>query len=474
MQCILQIEDQYIKFLRAKIQREKLSVVDGTLKRREHPGGDVITFSDLQDVPIKEIEGHEVTLIIGRRQVVVRQLVLPSTKDEELRRMIDLQIVNIVPYPREKILFGHMVLSVEPGGYTRVVVVAVHRDFIDQYLQGLRRVGLHTQKILVSSFCLYHWYQKAGKEAPSTVVLLVHLDGTCAEVCIGKGKQLLFSRSIVLGSPRLKDEVAFLTEQIDLTLGAYHKKMPGADVEKIVVVATQEEGQTLKDVLIKQEDIPVDVMSFSGQKSLPGVEGVKLEEGQSFVHCVGGAWQEESPMINLIPQEILDTKQQRVKKKELALFLALGVLAGFLALGLWTMELVQDRIYLKKISAQIEQLDPQLEKAKGQMQLVSLIDEEQRKNFFVADIVKALYLLTPQEINYQYINLNQEGLLTLQGYDQSGKAVSRLQKGLMDSRLFRDVTRQYATKRRRFNQEYTDFRITCYLSNERDKNDSQD
>lgn len=451
---IIEITDTHIKFLQAQKQKDEISLVRRIVRERPDAGESMINPALLQDIPVKDIEDHEVTIVIPRRLVVVKQLELPSVQEQEIRRMIELQITNHVPYPRERIIFDFQIINKEKAGYAQVLVVIAHKDLIDQYLAVVQKAGLYTHRLLVSSFCLLGWYQKYKQEESGGPVMFVYCDGTAVEVCFIQGDKLLFSRQIVLGSRDLAKARPRLMEQLDLTISAYHKQGVGADIEKIAVAADGESGDVLQNDLNERYRIPVDILSLGED---PEYKDVAIF-GAADAH------------INLIPEEVLDTKKFRVRRKEFVKAFIMAFIACCLAFGIWGVDIVRDMTYLRELDYQLEGLKPEVQAVKEQMQLISVAREEKQKRVFIPDIVRELYILTPQDISFQSVQVNQNGMLTIQGFDKSGVAVNQLQKGLMDSEFFSDVTLQYATKRKRFNQEYTDFRINCQLSPGEDKN----
>jgi hypothetical protein len=83
----------------------------------------------------------------------------------------------------------------------------------------------------------------------------------------------------------------------------------------------------------------------------------------------------------------------------------------------------------------------------------------------VVDIIKEFYGILPGEMSLKALSLDRTGALVIEGLAQTGSEVNKLQNGLVNSPLFKEVNLQYATKRRRFNEEYTDFKIICRLAN---------
>ena len=102
--------------------------------------------------------------------------------------------------------------------------------------------------------------------------------------------------------------------------------------------------------------------------------------------------------------------------------------------------------------------------AERKMRFINLVKDEQENRILVADIIKELFTLTPANITFRSVEMNSKGFLTLQGYARESTGVNKFQGSLVSSAFFRDVNLQYATKRKRFKKEYTEFKINCRLA----------
>ena len=85
----------------------------------------------------------------------------------------------------------------------------------------------------------------------------------------------------------------------------------------------------------------------------------------------------------------------------------------------------------------------------------------------MTDVIHELYKLTPKEISFSSLQLDEKGVLTIQGYAEASASVNSFQEKLVKSPLFTDVSLQYATKRKIFNMDVTDFKIMAQLKEEK-------
>lgn len=79
----------------------------------------------------------------------------------------------------------------------------------------------------------------------------------------------------------------------------------------------------------------------------------------------------------------------------------------------------------------------------------------------MAALIHELNALMPQDVSLRLLHLEEGGRLSLQGYTVAGASISSFQASLVKSPLFKEVNLEYATKRKIFNMELTDFKITA-------------
>ena len=94
------------------------------------------------------------------------------------------------------------------------------------------------------------------------------------------------------------------------------------------------------------------------------------------------------------------------------------------------------------------------------MSLVKVVQEELGKRVVVADLIQELYRLAPPGVSFQSLYLNERGQFVIHGYAGTSASVHNFQQNLVKSVLFKAVNLEFATKRKIFNTEVTDFQIT--------------
>jgi Tfp pilus assembly PilM family ATPase len=90
--------------------------------------------------------------------VFVRRVRLPRTSEERLQRIIRFEARQQIPFPLEQTLLQYQVTSTEVPDEVEVLLVAIKRDIVDNYMHLIRRLGLRPIRLGVSSFALFNFH----------------------------------------------------------------------------------------------------------------------------------------------------------------------------------------------------------------------------------------------------------------------------------------------------------------------------
>lgn len=467
---ILEITNTHVKLLRAKAQRGLFVVSSCQIRDLENNKGAIVEKALAEMVSQNKIEEDELIVIVPRRNIILKQISLPSHTEAELRKMIGLQLVNQVPYAREDIVFDFSVLGKDPSGYAKILVVVAHKDIINKYLKMFNEIDLVPYQLTLSSSGISNWYTE--KEArvssgDSTILSLINIDHSHSEVCFCRKGQLLFSRSINFGIRDLQPEnMAAFMEQISLTFGAYKKEQMGEDIDKIIVISRSREASALKEELEKYYPKPIEILTSLSDipcETSFDLSSFRAEEGISLISSLGFLFDNLQEQINLMPMEMLTVKRQRIKRRAIFQVIFLAILVIVFIIGAFGVGVYQDADYLKKIEKQIEGTKAEVKKAERKTQFLRFVKDNLQNRALIADVIKELYDLAPEEISFRSLNVDVKGVLTIQGFADKGVRVNQFQEALVGSVLFQEVNLKYATKRKRFKKEYIDFQIICKL-----------
>lgn len=463
---IIDMTDAYIRCLQTKIAGGKGSLV-GFEVRPLHQHTDDELVRVIRDLTRgKSVESERLVFSVPRRLTIVKRMRLPAIQDQELRKMIGLQLVNQTPYHVDEVMFDYQVVNKTQDGYTEVLVVIVNCQVSGRYLQILKRAGLSSARMTLSSMGLAQWWhrQSANDKAMAQVpVALINIDATHSEIAFCQAKKLLFSRSINYGERDLTEQgVEAIVRQVDLSLLTYRNENMGSDIHKILVICGLSQLELLRQQLEKSVGVSTRVCQpldgWAPSKKFQALVGSGID-GRNATVAYGLSAMDLKRGLNLTPPEVHEGKQQVRRRWEWVSFVILFILAFTLGAAVFGVELIVKEQQFAQIQQQGKGFGPALKKAQARGDFITAFEAKLAQRVRVSLLMDALFAVTPEDLSYRSITLDERAQMTLQGYAQTSNSVNLLQQALLKSPHFSDVTLEFATKRRIYNMELTDFKI---------------
>jgi len=465
----VEITDSHVKLIEAKVSREGKLISSCDIKRLSaFSDEEVIKILSGMSVPLKG-RLNNVIGIIPRRFAILKHFSFPSHNADEINKMLNLQIVHEVPYPKDEIVFDHTILEKEASGYAKVLAIIVRKEIARHYLKLLTDAGMAAGRLTLSSIGVLYWFNHQREKlnlSPQDSVVVVNIDEVNTELCFCCRNNLFFSRSINLGSKDFNAEnLPNFIKQIQLTLGTYKRENMGPEVSKILLVSSISQLSVLKEKLMEEFKLPVE--TATPVDNLPVAKGFDIasligDGGLTATAGLGVILGDSGQLINLIPADFHLSKIAHLQKKQ---WFNLGVSAASVVVLLMVSFFVDVYSYsnrLKKLQDKSAELKPQAEEARKKIGFFNFINEKFKNRILAAELFSELYKLTPEDISFQSVYI-EEDRLTLHGYAKAGSSINDFQNKLVNSPIFKDVSLQYSTKLKIFNEELTDFKMSCRL-----------
>jgi len=465
----IEISEFHIKLLQVLRQGGRIRLVRHQAKQIADSSfeGIVNLLSSMVDDKVRE---SHIIGIIPRSQSMVRYFSLPSHSGQELSKMISLQIGNQTPYAKEDIVFDHSLISKNPDGYSKVLAAIVHKEVTQKYLDVFKKCQLTLNSLTLSSSSIvngfYHW-QKAVKKENIALLMVINVDTSDSEICFCFDGKLLFSRNIHFGAKDLGGDFQNdFVREVSLTLESYRKENLGSLPSRVVLISSFHESIFLKEKIFEEIRIPVDIIDL--YRVFPKMKDCFipiLSEGDYFSSSssLGAVFRGPQKPFDLLPKKENETRKIKAQQVMWLQLIGLFFVAGCLIVAAFSFNLYQEKIVSKKLEMQHQQLRPRVEEVRTKKNRIADI-----KNYLVSvpsmvDIIHRLYRLTPENVSYRSLSIDENDNLTIQGISEKRVDVNEFQKNLIGSPLFKDVNLKYATQRRVFEGEITDFKITCQI-----------
>ena len=422
-----------------------------------------------------KINSRYLTLSIPRHLTTTRNLDLPSANPLEIKDMIELQIGKQTPYASDEVIKDYQILGSNADGYSKVLLVIVHRDIVGRYFKILESAGLKVQKVSFSSEGLLNWRSLVYREklAAEKVHILIEVDYDASDFEVVLNDKLVFGRSISLGFSQLPGQLEQwqkkFVEEVNHSIYAYQNEIAGKEIDKIIISRPRLVGDSLsKDILEKEFGASVEIIDQF--KDIPLTEeGANsynnlIRTDLSFAGLVGLGLPSSEHKIDLVPQEHQIGKAVREKGKDLYL---MGMLLVFILVavsGVFLGRMYNKERYLGQLKQRLSEIQNKTKELNSMIRGIETIKDRVYTRGMSLNLIYEVHKVIPPGIHLVSLSFDGKENLTLRGESSEMSEVFNFVNKLEESDYFQNVKSKYATKRKVEDKEVTDFEISCPLA----------
>lgn len=466
---VFYIDEDSIKFLQASgVQKKTVTAMD------------IVAINGLDDARIIErlaalskqhklnFRGAEVIVLIPRMNAILRHLTLPSHDQEELRSMIDLQIVNTIPYAREDVELDFQVLSKNSDGYSKVMAVIVPEEKAMRYWKLFAGARIPVTRMTLSSVGLWLLYQQQP-ELPAWASGIIDLDENHSEICLCRKDFWLTSREIPIGLAQMRnDDLEEFLRHWRLTCNSLAvEKNLEQPVRSVYLLSWTAQAQPLAAALgggpnctVAEIDL---IKRLPVSKNIVWSQAVK-EKALRLAALAGVAISGQTPPVNLIPRSLTRQEQQKSSRRDLVTTGAWAAVAVIMVGLASSANIFKERVQLKRLQEQWEQLKPQADKTQRRLKQVHEMEQALAARPVFAEWAGELYRLLPPEVVLSGFSLADGNRVSLEGMSVESGDINQLQRTLADSGVFTNVNLDYVNRRvGEDNQTFNYFKISCVV-----------
>lgn len=196
--------------------------------------------------------GRRVRLGVANQKVLVRTIELPVLTDEKERRAaVEFEAAEHIPIPPDQSVVDFqpvMRYQTEEGERERIVVVAAHREMVEQLMSVVRRAGLQPVGIDLEAFALLRALlptpsvvDEGSADTPAQAV--VHVGAEVTNVIVAVDRNCHFTRLVSFGGAHLTQAVAERTglsaeesEAVKVACGLLGEPLEGWDADTVAEV----------------------------------------------------------------------------------------------------------------------------------------------------------------------------------------------------------------------------------------------
>lgn len=184
--------------------------------------------------------------VSGHSAVIIKRISLPDMTEEELSESIKFEAEQYVPFDIEDVNIDFQILGPrEEPGQMDVILVAVKKEIINDYVNVVNEAGLNTVVVDVDAFALENMYSINYEIEADTNVALINIGASTINMNILKGGVSAFTRDSSVGSnlhtEALQREFNISFEEAErLKKGESLEKVSPEEAEPVIMSASEE------------------------------------------------------------------------------------------------------------------------------------------------------------------------------------------------------------------------------------------
>ncbi|MFQ5655934.1 MAG: type IV pilus assembly protein PilM, partial [Candidatus Methylomirabilales bacterium] len=217
------------------------AIVDGAIMDGGAVSGALQQILDEHKVGVRDV-----AVAVSGHSVIIKPIKMPVMKPQELAESIQWEAEQHIPYAIDDVYLDYEILSNPPGAVEmELLLVAVKRDIISEYLTVVSSAGLNVAVVDVDAFAMANAYEASYEVDPDEVVALLHVGAAVTTITIVKGGSLLFTRDSVIGGSRYNESIQKMLglsyEQAEtLKMGGQVEGYTGADAQPAIDLVNAE------------------------------------------------------------------------------------------------------------------------------------------------------------------------------------------------------------------------------------------
>jgi type IV pilus assembly protein PilM len=509
---IIDIGTSNIKIMILKDEKEQTILQDAVFITIPHI---VTTTQDKLDNFIKKsllpivnsplFKTSSITSVISGSSMIVKFISLPSTQTQEIRKMLDFEIEQHLPFPKDEIEFDYQIISQEPP-QSKVMIIAAKKAVIKEHLDLLASCGIYPDNLEVSSVALYNSSLLQTKK--ESIYLQVNIGASYTDINIIRNNCLCYCRSINWGS---KDLTLRLSKNLNVSFDNAKKLKH----ENGIIITKKQANQIEKEISLISEkwadeivfEIKRTIESFHLDSGKNDIQQLSLSGGGANLINLNEHLREklkiktvmEKPLelecssnaidtyldhsrefhlicaaitpypghikINLMPDHIkknIQAKKLKAKQLTYSAVCALIIICLFILPG-WLLKIRENQI--KSLDKQINQLEPEVSDIKKLQDRINLINNYVDAKNSCMEVLRQMSLIVPYDITINNFAFEKSESVILTGFADSHSSVVNFSKVVSDSPIFEDCKIMYTRKKGPLSEEIVDFEIYCKINN---------
>lgn len=414
--------------------------------------------------------------IIPSNLATTKNIEIPSLDDNEIKSIINLQAGRHTPYSREEILLDYINIGIYQRNYSKILLVIVNRSVLKKQLAILENAGLKISRVLFAPEGIARFYaQGRGSPEAACPVGIIDVGHSFTDFTVEFRGTVIACRNIPIGLSHLTTEgkAAFdkLTAELKKSVESYQSE----DIEKLpesyLLTHGDDKIKELQSLLKEVLNTNVKIAPFGDYvKMKPGTGKIFTNASQeSFLNVIAPAVVSGELHLDLLPEDI---KMQRAIEEQGRQVTKLGIFAFVIIILICAMFFIKIQFktaILEKIKKGHEPKRKETQVLEEITARTAIVKNHFHKRLVGLNTVNELFNIIPEEIYLEYVTLEQDGKITVQGISESMSRVFVLVGTLEDSPLFKGVKTTSTTAKKERGKDVAAFELTFRLESAQDE-----
>ena len=460
----------------------QLSLVERRLNRLKICG--LLRLAEWTSTPVPELKKrtadflarHQaadcpVVLTVPREETVMRQLVLPLDAEANLAKVVEYQLVNLLPAEDAIVAHDYAGFRQEgTPGSLRVSVFLVLQEVLDRHLRVCEDLGLRLARIVPSGVAVANSLSVLGEHLKTKTGLFLMLrDQTCEVVGVLEQRVLVWREGPFPEEGQLQD---FLKTEAD-DFRSQARLAEDTPIDVFLLGAFEIPDKATSELLSVRCHALKQPLSFGLAIGDQVVGSREMEDHFTSLAAGVSVLRKKVPEpVNLLPAD----KRTRVSTWQVVPAYTLLAVNCLLLLALLFRGRVQESIYSSQLGQEISRIEPEVKKVRGVedalaqlMQRTNLLAEFKVRNAQVLAALVELSGILPTD-TFVADMVFKEGVFEINGISGQAAALPQI---IDNSPLFRDVEFVAAITRSTVVPDKEGYRIRMKLEQDQSTADAQ-
>jgi type IV pilus assembly protein PilM len=199
------------------------TISDGTIK--DPPA---VVKAIQEAVRTAEVKERDAVIAVSGRELIVKQLHLPSVPPKELEDAILLEAEHHIPFAIDDVYLDYQVVGKggNGAGTMDVLLVAVKKSKVNEYVAVVEEAGLNPVVVDVDAFALENQFELNYPELTGETAALIDIGASVMKTNVVRGGASVFVRDIAFGGNNYSQAIA---QRLNLSLAKAEAVKRGQD-----------------------------------------------------------------------------------------------------------------------------------------------------------------------------------------------------------------------------------------------------